>query len=121
MPYEDWSGASPDGLTSDGATLELKCPFGLRNDPEPAFKRLDDQPHYYAQVQLEMLSAGRSHAYFAQYRPPIGDVFSPDYIAEDGVIDHVQIDQIWLDEHMPKLRDFYNRYLAELENPAHLK
>lgn len=121
MPYEDWSGASPDGLTSDGATLELKCPFGLRNDVEPAFKPLADQPHYYAQVQLEMLSAGRNNAYFVQYRPPIGDVFSPDYIAETGIIEHVQIDQDWLEEHLPKLRAFYDRYLAELDNPAHLK
>lgn len=121
IPHDDWSGASPDGLTSDGATLEIKCPFGLRNDAEPAFKPLVDQPHYYSQVQLEMLSAGREHAYFVQYRPPIGDVFSPDYIAETGVVEPVQIDHVWIAENMPKLRAFYDRYLAEIDNPAHLK
>jgi putative phage-type endonuclease len=121
IPYEDWSGASPDGLTSDMATLEIKCPFGLRNDAEPAFKPLAEQPHYYAQVQLEMLCAGRAHAHFVQYRPPIGDVFSPDYIAETGVIEHIRFDDSWFDEHLPKLRAFYERYLAELDNPEHLK
>ncbi|HUH57159.1 MAG TPA: YqaJ viral recombinase family protein, partial [Pseudomonadales bacterium] len=32
--YGDRMGASPDGLTSDGGVLELKVPFGLRNQQD---------------------------------------------------------------------------------------
>lgn len=121
LKYEEWLGASPDGLTSDGATLEIKCPFGLRNDAEPAFKPLAEQPHYLAQVMLEMLSAGRDHAYFVQYRPAIGDVFDHDYQPEFGDIQTVSLNPEWLAENMPKLRTFYERYLSEIDNKAHLE
>ena len=55
LPYEDWLGASPDGLTSDGGILETKVPFSLRKSEDPNFKTLADQPHYYAQVQLSLI------------------------------------------------------------------
>ena len=50
FPYGDRMGASPDGLTSDGGTLELKVPYGLRHGGK--FKSLADQPHYAAKVQM---------------------------------------------------------------------
>lgn len=121
MPIGDWCGASPDGLTEDGATVELKCPFSKRKDIEPEFKKLAEQPHYYAQVQLEMMAAGRKKAYFGQYRPAIGDVFSTDYVQEVIEIEEVAFDETWIDENTPKLREFYNLFLSDIDNPAHLE
>lgn len=121
IPYEDWSGASPDGLTSDGGVLELKVPFGLRKQAEPEFKPLSEQKHYHAQVQLEMLSTGREFAYFGQYRPPIGTPLDHDYCPEEISIERVELSRQWLDENLPKLREFYAWYLSELDNPAHLE
>lgn len=118
FPYGDWSGASPDGITDDGGTVELKVPFSKRNG-EP-FKTLDEQPHYYAQVQLEILSAGKMHGYFAQYRAPKGDPFNDDYISEKILIERVTLDEDFLNAELPRLREFHNRYLNELDNPAHL-
>ena len=117
--YGDRMGSSPDGLTSDGGVLELKVPFGLRNGGE--FKSLAEQPHYAAQVQMEMLSTGRTHAYFAQYIAPKGDPLSLDYVAEQINIERVEFDPEWIDSVLPKISAFYDLYLSELDNPEHLE
>lgn len=116
MTKGDWLGASPDGLTDDGGVLEIKAPYSLRNGGE--FKPLSAQPHYELQVQMELLCSGASHAYFAQYRAPKGDPFSPDYISEAIHIERVEPRNI--DAEMASLREFYELYLSELDNPAHL-
>lgn len=117
--YGDRMGASPDGLTSDGGTLELKVPFSLRNGG--TFKTLAEQPHYGAQVQMEMLAAGRKHAYFAQYIAPKGDPLAPDYVQEQIKIERVELDESWIDSVLPKINEFYRQYLLELYNPEHLE
>ena len=66
-PEYDWLGASPDGLIVNDSVLEVKCPFGFRDNENPEFKNLKDQPHYYAQVQLQMACTGRKKAYFYQW------------------------------------------------------
>ena len=117
--YGDRMGASPDGLTSDGGVLELKVPFGLRNGGE--FKPLSEQPHYYAQVQMEMLATGRTHAYFSQYIAPKGDPLAFDYVPEQINIERVEVDPDWIEVVLSQIDVFYNRLLAELDNPEHLE
>lgn len=119
--YGELMGASPDGLTDDGGVLELKVPFGLRNEQAAQFKPLADQPHYFAQVQMEILAAGRSHAYFAQYVAPKGDPLSHDYVPEQMKIERVEVDPEWLDKHLPAISAFYALYVEELNNPEHLE
>jgi putative phage-type endonuclease len=119
--YGELMGASPDGLTDDGGVLELKVPFGLRNEQEAKFKPLSEQLHYSCQVQMEMLAAGRKHAYFAQYVAPKGDPFSHDYVPEQISIERVEADPNWLDKHLPTISAFYALYLEELANPDHLE
>lgn len=121
VPYEDWSGASPDGITSDGAVLEIKVPFSLRKQNPARFKTLDDQPHYYAQVQIELLSTGRNKAYFYQYVPEQGGIFSPDHVPAHSSLEKVDFDAKWLNENLPKLRAFYERYLSEIDNKEHME
>lgn len=100
--YEDWAGASPDGLIGADAVLEIKCPFkGIK-------KSLSDQPHYMAQLQWEMLCTGRKKAYFYQWQP------------DDDTLNIVHQDQAWLDYALPESRQFYAFYLSELDNPEHL-
>lgn len=100
--YEDWAGASPDGLIGTDAVLEIKCPFkGIR-------KALSDQPHYMAQLQWEMLCTGRKKAYFYQWQP------------DDDTLNIVHQDQTWLDHALPEARQFYAFYLSERDNPEHL-
>lgn len=105
-PYEDWLGASPDGLIGEGALLEIKCPFGLRNEEDPQFKSLDEQPHYYAQAQIQMYCTGRSMVYFYQWTP------------YGTFIERKYLDKIWLNENLPILKQFYAEFLHELEHNA---
>lgn len=119
FPYGELMGASPDGLTSDGGVLELKVPYSLRNGGN--FKPLADQPHYACQVQMEMLAAGRSHAYFAQYVAPKGDPLAHDYVPEQINIERVEADPEWLDKNLPAISAFYALYIEELKNPEHLE
>ena len=122
FPYGDWSGASPDGLIeNEDAIVELKCPFGLRNKQEAEFKTLAEQPHYHAQVQLEMLCAGKTKAYFFQYVPQKGDVFAPEFVPEQYKLEVIDLDIDWLNENLPKLQEFHTLFLSEIDNPAHLE
>ena len=112
-PEHDWLGASPDGIATNlndqKYILEVKCPFGLRNDLLPEFKSLEQQPHYYAQVQIEMACAGIKQAHFYQWNK-YGDS-----------LEIVTFNQEWFDDAIIKLLAFYNCFLSEIDNPAHLE
>ena len=100
---EDWAGCSPDAWVSDGFGLEAKCPFGLRNGGE--FKPLANQPHYYDQVQFSLWVTDREGWHFFQWAP------------HDTKPECVRPDQFWQDQNLPRLRQFYAEFLAELETP----
>ncbi len=112
-PDYSWIGASPDGVFENSkgeeCLLEIKCPFGLRNEPLPQFKTLAEQPHYYAQVQLEMACTGVNQLYFYQWSQYADS------------LEIVTFNKAWFDEAVVKLFAFYEFYLSELNNPAHLE
>ena len=96
-----WLGASPDGLVGSNGLIEIKCPYGLRNELNPVFKTIEEQPHYYAQMQIQMLVTYRYYCHFYQWSPN-GDAHKL-----------VQFDIDWITENLPKLKAFYDRYLIE--------
>jgi len=108
-PFEDWLGASPDGLIDDDGVIEVKCPYGLRNQEKPEFKTAEQQPHYYAQMQIEMFCTDRQWCDFYQWTP------------NDSKLERVERNEKWLAKNLPKLQEFHKRYLSELDNPAHLE
>lgn len=65
----EFMGASPDGYVSDGSIIEIKCPYGIRKDENPEFKSIDDLPHYYAQMQMQMAATHTNKCYFFQWAP----------------------------------------------------
>lgn len=103
-----WLGASPDGLIGHDGVLEIKCPYGIRDQEQPVFKTIEEQPHYHAQMQVEMFCTGRAWCHFYQWAP------------NGTTHDVVRRDNDWLDKNLPKLEAFYQRYLSEIENPDHL-
>lgn len=107
FPHLDWLGASPDGLIGDDAVLEIKCPFRLRDGGE--HKGIAEQAHYYAQMQIEMYCTERSKAYFWQWAP------------HTTKLEVVERDEWWLDSHVPRLFEFYERFLIEMDNQDHLQ
>ena len=107
---DEWAGCSPDGLIGDNGGLEIKCPFGKRKDAVPQFKFLADQPHYYDQVQFSLWVTGREWWHFFQWAPG------------GTMLEYVEPDQAWLDENLPRLRQFHAEYLDAIKAPdEHLK
>jgi len=104
VPWENWSGASPDGYVGDDGLIEIKCPFGLRKDHDPQFKSIDDQPHYYAQIQLQLLYACRDWCDFWQWT------------AHGHRLERVEYNQSWIMENLPRLQAFW--WKAKEADPA---
>lgn len=108
-PEHDWLGASPDGIINGKTLLEIKCPYGLRNEPLPSFKPISEQPHYYAQMQVQMACTGAEICIFIQWTPAALSV------------EWVGFDEKWWAENFPALKCFHMNYFAEIDNPDHLK
>lgn len=96
----NWLGASPDGYVSDRRLIEIKCPYSLKDGGE--FKTLEEQPYYYAQIQVQLYCTGYNEAYFYQWSPN-GDK-----------LEIVEYNQKYIDEILPILEDFYNDYLRAI-------
>lgn len=107
-PEHKWLGASPDGLVGNHALVEVKCPYGLRDKSRPEFKTAEEQPHYYAQMQIEMACTGRNACYFYQWAP------------QGSKVEEIHYSVQWFEENLPALIEFYDFYLSELDNPDHL-
>lgn len=103
-PYGDWLGASPDGFVATNRLIEIKCPYGQRDKIPPVFKTLEEQPYYYAQVQVQLYVTGRNACDFYQWTPN-GDS-----------LETVAYDESWLEKHIPILKAFYDEYLIERQN-----
>lgn len=63
--YEENAGASPDGIVSDNAILEIKCPKSTTFFKLVATNEID--PKHIAQMQMQMLCTGMDKAYFFNY------------------------------------------------------
>ena len=104
-PARPWLGASPDGYVFDDAVFECKCPFGLRDHDKPVpFKTVEEQPHYHAQMQIQMLVTGRKRCLFWQWTP------------YDESLTVVDFDQDWIDANLPKLEAFYQEFLDQCDD-----
>jgi len=105
VPHADWAGISPDGLIGDKGGVEIKCPYSLRKAEAPVqFKSLQEQPHYYAQVQFSLWVTGRQWWHFYQWAP------------NGNKLQAVRPDKDWLDEAIGHLYEFHKKFLSELEN-----
>ena len=89
-PDFSWLGASPDGYVGENALIECKCPQKI--------KKLEDVPHYWEQMQLQMHCTGRTLTYFSQWTP------------EELVIIEVPADPNWLEDRIEQLTAFYAEY-----------
>ena len=73
IPYGEYSGYSPDGLSQD-AILEIKCPYNsgihLKNfNIYDADSLKQIHPEYYWQMQLGMLATDLDYGYFVSCDP----------------------------------------------------
>lgn len=102
-----WLGASPDGYIGGDGLIEIKCPFSRRKDA--LFISIDEQPHYYAQIQTQLFVSGRKWCDFYQWSK------------YGSKLERVYRDDNWLDENLPRLKQFHAEYIDEMHNAEHLE
>ena len=103
----EWLAASPDGLVGHNAVLEVKCPYGKREaQSSKDFKTVDEQQHYYAQMQLEMICTDRELCHFYQWS------------AMAYRYDLVLLDVKWVKKNLPLLKAFHDLYLETISDEA---
>jgi len=106
VPFEEWSGCSPDALVGNDGGLEVKSPYRLRDHPNPVpFKTLAEQPHYEAQVQLSLYITGRKWWHFWQHTP------------HGSKLETILPDNDWLESNMPRLKQFWAEVQDTIANP----
>ena len=103
VAWDNWLGASPDGYVGHDRLLEIKCPFGKRKDESPEFASIDDQPHYYAQVQIQLFVTGRKWCDFWQWSP------------HGHKLETILYDGDWISENLPTLLAIWQD--AQAANP----
>jgi len=91
VTWDNWLGAIPYGYIRDDGLIEIKCPFGKRKDEVPEFASIEDQPHYYAQVQIQLFVTGREWCHFWQWAP------------HGNKLETVKYDGAWVNENLPTL------------------
>jgi len=101
--HEDlpWLGASPDGVTSTGKLIEIKCPY--KRVPIP----YDVPHHYWPQIQVQMECTGLDACYFVQWQPA-----SLNGVEELFTITTVERDRQWFKSVVDELKDFHTDLMA---------
>lgn len=104
-----WLGGSPDGVTTDGILLEVKCPISRAiEDSVPS--------HYLAQLQVLMEVLDLEVAHFVQYRP------EGPFSGEEFVVTVVPRDRDWFAAALPVMTSFVEEWRALQGDPdAHVK
>jgi len=106
IKYGKIYGASPDGYVKTllgDYLIEVKCPYGLRNEGE--FKSINDQKHYYAQIQNQLFCTGYDECFFFQWSP------------NGTKTENVVRDEIFIERMLKDCEIFYAEYLIERELP----
>lgn len=93
-----WLGASPDGVTTTGALIEIKAPY--RRQPIA-----NECPHhYYPQVQVQLEVCDLDLCYFVQWMPP--------HLSNTGTeiltILPIERDRAWFAKYCPTFHAFWH-------------
>lgn len=95
-PELEWLGASPDGVTSSGKLVEIKCPY--KRVPEPT----EVPHHYWPQIQVQLECTGLDACYFIQWQPE-----HLNGQQEIFTIITVERDRQWFRDNVGALKDFH--------------
>lgn len=101
-PERPWLGASPDGITYCGISIECKCPYSrtIRPGEVPA--------HYMDQVQTQLFVSKLRKSAFVQWNT-FQDVFDVTYI---------DYDEDWYEDNVGKLYSFYEQMQEVKKDPT---
>ena len=91
-----WLGGSPDGITTDGILLEVKCPLKRK------IIKGEVPHHYLSQVLLNLEICDLELAHFIEFVPGNSDTSFEINVVE------VHRDREWFAREMPKMKDFWD-------------
>jgi putative phage-type endonuclease len=91
-------GASPDRLVGEYGLLEVKCPWGLRDEKVPQFKGIEDRKDYWHQIQMQLHVTDRQWCDFFQWTPHGHNCV------------RVDRQESWLDDNLEVIEAFFKRY-----------
>ena len=95
-PFDEWLGASPDGLVGENGLVEIKCPYNGKLHP------LDERPDYFAQIQVQLLCTNRDWCDFYVWTAMGGTH-----------MERVDRDEAWLAHNIPALKAIFDDVKAE--------
>ena len=95
-PEYPWLGGSPDGITTDGVLLEVKCPLRRK------IIHGEVPHHYLSQVLLNLEICNLDIAHFIEYKPGNTD--------DDFDINIVEVkrDREWFARSLPIMKEFWD-------------
>jgi len=95
-PEHPWLGGSPDGITTDGILLEVKCPLKRKII-------MGEVPHHYlSQVLLNLEICNLELAHFIEFVPGNTDTDFQMNVVE------VHRDREWFAQELPKMKEFWD-------------
>jgi putative phage-type endonuclease len=94
LQESDWLGGSPDGITTDGILIEVKCPY--RRKPNGTVP-----PHYMPQIQSMMHGFNITECHFIEYVP------ETTWTAETFHVNVVPRCPKYWESALPRLRQFW--------------
>ncbi len=99
-----WLGGSPDGITTDGILLEVKCPMNR----EIIMGQIPD--HYLSQVLLNLEICDLEIAHFIEYSPGKSD--------DDFILNVVEVkrDHEWFSNQLPIMKKFWDSVVEYRES-----
>lgn len=102
-PDYPWLGGSPDGITTDGILLEVKCPLKRKIV-------MGEVPHHYlSQILLNLEICDLELGHFIEYIPGNSD---DDYTI--NIVD-VKRDREWFARELPKMKAFWDNVVESRE------
>ena len=89
-------GSSPDGLVNKNGLLEVKCPIS-------SYYSIQDKPHYYDQVQLQLFTTDREWCDFFIWKH------------EYQVIERIEKNEQWIKENTEAIKEFYKLFKNNIQ------
>jgi len=101
--YDDWLVAGPVHVVDQERIVQVYCPYSLRDQDDPEFQSCFQKYHLFAKIQFSLLASKSKVCDFYQWSP------------NATKIEEVQINWPWLDEKMPRLEEFREIVLREVQ------
>ena len=96
-----WLAISPDGITTDGTMVEVKCPYSRKIKTAEEYAPWGCPKQYYPQVQAQLEVCDLELCHFVQY----------DARTDHMLVTDVHRDRDWWAEHEPKFKAFWEEVL----------